>query len=155
MQAILFLLFDVSMRLLHPIHVSVSDVEITARDITWTARIYKDDLLLGMYGHDVNMAMLDDQKKVEKDILSFFSRNVQLSIDGKNVKWSLKEIQSDPEAIWIVATADVNSLTSLTVQNRILFDVYSDQKNVVNISWDTGKKNMVFEKGREKKVITL
>lgn len=155
MQVILFLLMNVSFVLLHPIHVSVSDVEITSNDITWTARIYKDDLLLGMYGQDINMAILDDQKKVEKDILSFFSRNVQLSIDGKNVKWSLKEIQSDPEAIWIIATTPIHKLTSLTVQNRILFDVYSDQKNVVNISWSTGKKNMVFEKGEEKKVITL
>lgn len=140
---------------LHPIHVSVSDVEITPTVITWTARIYKDDLLRGMYGDKIDMSLFDQEEKIRKDILTYFSRNIAVTADQNKLKWILNEIQGDPEAIWITASAPINTPTSLVIQNRILLDVYSDQKNVVNFTWNTGKKNLVFEKGDEKKVISL
>lgn len=141
--------------LLHPIHVSVSDVEITSADITWTARIYKDDLLRGMYGDKIDMSVFNHEEKVRKDIMTYFSKNVTVTSNQNKLKWTLKDIQADPEAIWITASTPINTTTSLVIQNRILLDVYSDQKNVVNFTWSTGKKNMVFEKGDEKKLISL
>src|SRR5687768_9215468 len=131
----------------HPIHISLSEVEINPDNILWSARIYKDDLLLGMYGPLVNTAWLDDRKGLEKDIGSYFSKNISVSVENKELKWSLVELQSDPEAIWIIMTAKIGTPpSSITVQNKILLNVYSDQKNIVNLNWSSGKKNMVFEK---------
>ena len=140
----------------HPIHISLSEVEINTDNILWSARIYKDDLLLGMYGPLVNTAWLDDRKGLEKDIGSYFSKNISVSVQNKDLKWSLVELQSDPEAIWIIMTAKIDMpLSSITVQNKILLNVYSDQKNIVNLNWSTGKKNIVFEKGRDKKTLEI
>jgi hypothetical protein len=152
---LLFFLFKMLFAPLHPIHVSVSDVDITTADITWTARIYKDDLLRALYGDKIDMSLFDDEEKIRKDILLYFSRNVIVTANQDKLKWTLKDIQSDPEAIWITASAPINTAASLVIQNRILLDVYNDQKNVVNFTWNTGKKNLVFEKGDEKKVISL
>src|SRR5687768_16020640 len=85
----------------HPIHISVTDVEIKSDTVYWTSRIYKDDLLLGMYGKSVDMKILDDRARVEKGIFEYLTRNVSLSIDGNTIKWKLHTIESDPEAIWI------------------------------------------------------
>src|SRR5687768_4116620 len=152
---LLIFLLNTILSALHPIHVSVSDVEITDRNITWTARIYKDDLLLGMYGENIDMSVFDDEEKVRKDIMSYFSRSITVTQGNQKLKWVLKDIQADPEAIWITASAPVVSPASLTIHNRILLDVYNDQKNVVNFSWSSGKKNLVFEKGDDKKMIEL
>src|SRR5687768_18559924 len=99
-MALIYLLHFLSV-FLHPIHVSVSEVEINGTEIIWNARIYKDDLLLGMYGTDMNMDILDNHEKVKEDILSYFSKNVSLVHDRTKVKWELIDLQPDPEAIWI------------------------------------------------------
>ena len=146
-------LFHFACSYLHPIHVSVSEVEIHGNEVTWNARIYKDDLLLGMYGGNIDMRVLENPDKVRKDILTYFSKNVTLLHDGNKIKWLLEDVQPDPEAIWITVSSKLPDASSIAIQNRILFDVYNDQKNVVNIVWSNGRKNMVFEKGDEKKVI--
>ncbi len=141
----------------HPIHISVSEVEITTEEINWSIRIYKDDLLQGMYGKVTDMAILDDQEKVRKDILSYISRNISVSVDGNSLKWTLEDIQPDPEAIWVIVSTPVvsSNMNTMTIRNSILLNIYKDQKNVVHLVSGSGKKDMVFEKGDDQKVISL
>ena len=152
-----FLFLFYSINILHPIHVSVTDVDITSNEITWTSRIYKDDLLLGMYGKEVNIALLDDREKIEKNIHKYLTNNIGIQLNGTNLKWILKEVNADQEAIWITVSSAATTTPSsqLIIQNRILLDVYNDQKNVVNFNWPSGKKNFVFEKGREKETLKI
>jgi len=152
---LLIFLLNTILSALHPIHVSVSDVEITDMNITWTARIYKDDLLLGMYGENIDMSVFENEEKVRKDIMSYFSRSITVTQGNQKLKWVLKDIQADTVAIWIAASALIVSTASFTIHNRILLDAYNDQKNVGNFTWSTGKKNLVFEKGDDKKMIEL
>ena len=156
MLLFVFMLNAVLSTLPHPIHISMSDVEISSEEITWTSRIYKDDLLLGLYGDNINLERLDDRQKIEKDILNYLTKNIAVNLKGKSLKWTLQSIDSDPEALWITLSANTDKeFTTITVFNRILFDIYDDQKNIVNFTWDTGKKNIIFEKGKEKKELSL
>lgn len=141
----------------HPIHISVSEVEIKPTDITWTARIYKDDLLAGMYGKKANIDMLGEPAKIKSDILAYLTSNVSIHIDSKPLTWTLVDIQPDPEAIWVTMISNVDQRPGipLMVRNHILIDLYYDQKNVVNLTWNMGKKNLVFEKGDDQKTIVL
>lgn len=156
MFLIIFLLTAVLSPPPHPIHISVSDVEISSGAITWTSRIYKDDLLRGLYGDNINMDRLDNREKIEKDILNYLTKNISVNLKGKSLKWSLQSIDSDPEALWItLSTYTDQELTTITVFNRILFEIYDDQKNIVNFTWNTGKKNIIFEKGKDRKELSL
>lgn len=139
----------------HPIHISVSEVEITSGEISWTARIYTDDLLLGIYGKDADMTLLADQKKVKNDILTYLVRNISVTVSDNPLQWDLVDIQPDPEAIWTTIKSDIGNsrITSINISNNILLDVYKDQKNIVNISTGSVKKNIVFERGDGMKVV--
>ncbi len=150
-------IFSFTALMVHPIHVSVSEVELSADEITWTSRIYKDDLLLGVYGKNADVTMLGEPEKIREDIFNYLKSNVSVLLDDTELQWSFSEIQPDPEAIWITITATLNGKTCSTIKirNHILLGVYNDQKNVVNLTWKTGKKNMVFEKGDDQKVISL
>lgn len=141
----------------HPIHVSVSDVTISATEIEWSVRIFKDDLLLAVYGDAFDMSVLENEEKVRKDILAYLSKSVRFFADDKAVSWSFKELAPDPEAIWITITGPIAtpSIQKITIRNRILLDVYGDQKNIVNLSSLKMKKNLIFEKGGDEKVITF
>ena len=150
-------LFSFNALTVHPIHVSVSEVELSAGEISWTSRIYKDDLLLGVYGKKADVTMLGEPEKIRDDIFKYLTSNVKVLVDETELIWVLAEIQPDPEAIWITITAPLNhkQCNTIKIRNHILLGVYDDQKNVVNLTWTTGKKNMVFEKGDDQKVITL
>lgn len=157
MFIILLLLSHVALDRTHPIHISVSTVEISATEIKWTARIYKDDLLRDMYNNSISLERLDDRQKLNKDVLTYFSKKITIAADGKNLKWALVDIQSDHEAIWISTSTPISqtTTTSLSITNRILLDTYNDQKNVVNLIWLGGKKNFVFEKKDFLKYVTF
>lgn len=141
----------------HPIHISVSHVDISSHEIHWSARIYTDDLLLGVYGREIDASMFDDRARTEQDIFAFIVKNIRVTADGANMKWKLKEVTSDPEAIWITVSAPLSggSISKLSIHNRILLDIYSDQKNIVNLNWGSGKTNLVFERGKEKKEVAI
>lgn len=157
MLTVVFLLMQLMNVWVHPIHISVSEVELTADEITWTARIYRDDLLLALYGKNVDVSQLDDDDKIRKDILKYLTKNVSITIHASPLKWILTDLQPDPEAIWITLSAFLpdKPIDTLSVRNHILLDTYRDQKNVTNFIWATGKKNVVFDSGCDQKVISL
>ncbi len=146
-----------SITALHPIHVSVSEVELTDHDVTWTVRIYKDDLLLGMYGKNADVSNLGEPEEIKKDILSYLNKNMSFSITDLPLAWTVTDIQPDPESIWVILSAKTGSRlpSTIVIKNHILLDIYRDQKNIVNLIWKTGKKNLVFERGADVKTITL
>ncbi len=143
--------------ILHPIHVSVSEIELTESEINWTVRIYKDDLLLGIYGKNADVDNLGEPEQIKKDILAYLNKNISFTIGGNAVSWTVMDIQPDPESIWVILSSKAIQSIPATfgIRNHILLDVYRDQKNIVNLSWKTGKKNMVFERGSDIKTITL
>jgi hypothetical protein len=141
----------------HPIHVSVSEVDIEKDKITWTARIYKDDLLLALYGNKANKVKNAEDDEIREDIYNYLSRKVTVQIQDDKLSWMLMEVQPDPEALYITLTAHHSSISlpSLIVKNQILLEVYRDQKNLVNFNWVGGKKNVVFESGDDQELILL
>ena len=157
MFSFLIFLFTFLVKAEHPIHVSVSDVTISATEIEWSVRIFKDDLLLAVYGDAFDMSVLENDEKVRKDILAYLNKSVRIFADDKAVAWSFKDLAADPEAIWITITGPVSNadIQKIRIRNRILLDVYGDQKNIVNLTSFKLKKNFVFEKGGDEKVITF
>lgn len=157
----MFLLFFIShlftLIALHPIHVSVSEVELAEYEVTWTVRIYKDDLLLGMYGKNADVSNLGEPEEIKKDILKYLNKHVSFSILDKSLAWTVIDIQPDPESIWVTLSAKTNTSlpSTFVIKNHILLDVYRDQKNIVNLIWKTGKRSVVFERGSEEKSISL
>jgi len=89
--------------------------------------------------------------------LSYVSKNIIIEFAGTPLKWSLVDIQPDPEAIWVTVKTSLpeKNGASFTVHNRVLMEVYKDQKNVVHFNCSTGNKNLVFERGDDAKVISF
>jgi hypothetical protein len=131
----------------HPIHISVTEIEFTDTEIVWTSRIYTDDLLLAVYGKNTTAVPDLEPEEINKDILQYLSANVTLILDKNKISWTLVDVQPDPEAIWITMSAmnSISNPNSLQIGNRILADVYRDQKNIVNLTIRDKKKNLVFE----------
>lgn len=142
----------------HPIHVSVSDVILREESVEWTARIYKDDLLLGLYGKRSQHVRQDDVDRIRQDILRYMQQHVSVMVGDAEVQWTLAGLHPDPEAMWITLTAKLNGLPlkNLSVHTTILMEVYDDQKNIVNLEAPQQKnKTFIFESGDTSKKITF
>lgn len=135
--------------LLHPVHVSVSEVKILPSAISWQVRIYSDDLMAGLYGKAVITSRLDDPRGVERDILKYLSRHILVVGDGKPIRWALSTLEHDPESIFVTLTAKLEQpvLSAWKISNTLLTEVYADQKNVVHIDKAGQAHHFLFEKG--------
>ena len=133
----------------HPIHVSVSDVKVSASHIEWTTRIYTDDLLLGVYGKHVSPARIGDMEDIRRDVLRYLARHIKAGSGQAPVKWTITSIDHDLEAVSVTLTATIDTTGTMDwiVGNSTLTEVYADQKNIVNISLNGKTINMLFEKG--------
>lgn len=155
---VLFLLMSLWLLREHPIHVSVSDVVIQQEKIEWTARIYKDDLLLGLYGKHVDPALLENPAKTRSDILRYMQKHVRVTLGAEPLTWTITDLHPDPEAMWITLTADLREqdVSALQLHPTMLMEVYDDQKNIVNIEKPSSKPiTLIFESGDKEKSVTF
>jgi len=60
MIAVFCMWLGMIMSSVHPIHISVSEVELKGEEMNWSVSIYKDELLRGMYGEVKDCSILDD-----------------------------------------------------------------------------------------------
>ncbi len=141
----------------HPIHVSVSEVELSSGRAEWTVRIFKDDFLLALYGRKAKLSILDQPDRLRADILRYLSSHILLFTDGQASNWELKEIHADPEALWMTLTCSLadQPVSTITFINTVLMETYSDQKNIVNISGLKKRSVFIFGKGDGVKKISL
>ena len=139
----------------HPIHISVSEVEISDAHVEWTIRIFKDDLLLGLYGKNTSMERLNDEYRIKKDVLKYLSDHIQCSSSSSKAVWQLTDVQSDPEAIWMTLSTrfTIPEDRHIDFRNTVLLKEYDDQKNITHITFKGETQSVVFDHGDEQKLI--
>ena len=149
MQLLIFLLIYFLRIDPHPIHVTVSEVDISDASIDWTIRIYKDDLLLGVYGKKAGFEKLNDEAKIKKDVLSYLEDHIMLSASTAKVAWQITDIQGDPEAVWTTLRSSFifPEDHTLQVMNSVLMKEYADQKNIIHFTYKEETKSLVLEQG--------
>jgi hypothetical protein len=141
----------------HPIHISVSEVEIRDAHVEWTIRIFKDDLLLALYGKSTSMDRLNDESRIRKDVLKYLSEHIQLSSSTSKAIWQLTDIQSDVEAVWMTLQTPFvfPEDHQVDIRNSVLLKEYNDQKNITHITRDGDTQSVVFDDGDEQKLISF
>ncbi|HEY3384926.1 MAG TPA: DUF6702 family protein [Saprospiraceae bacterium] len=157
MQTFLFLLFFLLQVDPHPIHITVSEVEISESSIDWTIMIYKDDLLLGVYGKKAGFEKLTDESKIKEDVFAYLKRHIKVSASSSGIDWQLADIQSDQEAIWTTLRTKFVLPEDLTLEiiNSVLMKEYSDQKNIIHCTFKEETKSLVFEQGDDVKQVSF
>jgi hypothetical protein len=157
MQTLLFLLLSLLRLDPHPIHISVSEVEISESNMDWTIMIYKDDLLLGVYGKKAGFEKFNDESQIKEDVLAYLKKHIRLSASTSNVDWQLTDIQSDQEAIWTTLRTKfiMPEDHTLEIINSVLMKEYSDQKNIIHFTYKEETKSIVFEQGDDVKQVSF
>jgi hypothetical protein len=137
---------------LHDFHMSKTLVKHVQEEKTLqvTMHLFIDDFeeALSMSGVD-SVFMCTKMENSDTDIFvqSYVRDRFFLEIEGKRVEFEYlgKEISESLDGVWLYMEAfDIDAPQDVKVTNKLLTEVFPDQKNIVNIRIDDREKMLLF-----------
>jgi hypothetical protein len=128
---------------LHPIHLSVSEINYNEKDkaLQITSRIFLDDLE-GCIRNQRNNQELDVLEPgagltSEQVIGEYVLKQFTVKLDGKLQKMNFLGFErEDPAIICYIEIPNVKKFKTLEVKNQVIFDLYDDQSNIVHVTYN-------------------
>lgn len=133
----------------HKFHASLANVEYneTTKSAEISIRVFADDLEASLgkrHGSRVQIGLTPNAEKIAFDyVASAFELR-----DRSGAKVDLRWVGMEPQAdvVWIYVEAPLEAgLDGATVDDRIFFDLFRDQVNLVNVRHGDRKASLVFE----------
>jgi hypothetical protein len=127
--------------LLHPIHLSVTEIEYSEKDraIQITSRIFIDDLELSLRSklHQPDLDILQPKNGLTLDQMTgdYLKEHLRIKIDGKpqTIKLLGHEIE-DAAAVFYIEVENVKKIKLLEIRNDVIMETHDDQSNIVHVT---------------------
>ncbi|MDZ7877546.1 MAG: DUF6702 family protein [Saprospiraceae bacterium] len=141
----------------HAFHLSKTDIVYQPKEKTLqlTMHIFIDDLEVALEKQGKKSLSVGTEKEkagVNDLINQYVQQNFGLTVNNKKTPLLFvgKEATADKQALWVyLEIKDVKNINSLTVENKMLTEVYPDQKNLVQVIVPTKKAHsFVLERGK-------
>lgn len=147
---------------LHPIHVSVCDLEFDRKEerLELTMRIFTDDLEQQIRKETGNKTMdiLNPPQEFSTDELfeEYLNRHFKLEVNGAYTSYEYLGHEVEAGSVYCyMMVPEVTELSSLTVFNDILLDIFDDQVNLIHVEVDGDIQTMMFKEGRPTSALDL
>ncbi|MTI21425.1 hypothetical protein E1176_10380 [Fulvivirga sp. RKSG066] len=146
---------------LHPIHVSVTDIEydedrkaleiashIFLDDIEKHIRIIKKERYLDI--------LKPDKDRTTDDLISEYLKDrIAINVNGKPEEYKYLGFEREAGAIYVYMEVEkVRKLKSLEIRNEVLLDLYEDQINLVHVKVDGKIRSLKLEENNEKEQLS-
>ena len=141
----------------HPIHISNCELRFNEGSSTFqvSLKMYIDDLEVAIKNEGYPLLNLGDTKEdiqADEYLHSYIDKYFTIEIDGKKWKSQFvgKEISDDYLAIWcyLEYSGDLVRAQKFVLTNRVLLDLYNDQRNIMDIRMNsTHKAFTILEPG--------
>ena len=161
MMTKLALFVSLIMTTFHPIHVAVTQIDHDKEDKTLQVahKVFVDDFekrLEDLYQVNLEMGLEKEHADCNQFITKYLNQNFKLTVNGKEVQgnWVGKELEGP--AVWIyIEYPNVKKPKSIKVENRILFETFNDQKNLVHFNYNGIKRSLILKKEEEVGEVTF
>ena len=145
-----------SFTILHKYYVSVSEIEFVKeqKSVQITSRIFIDDfetLLRQRYDKDITLAIENEKSTVNFYIEKYLKEKFKIKINGQEIAFKFlgKEYEDDI-MISYLEIENIHEISLIQVTNRVLFDVFSDQQNIVRFKINSKNKSFLLTKENDK-----
>lgn len=148
MSVLIYTFFCLLPSLMHPLHMSVTNVDIVENQAQITSRIFKDDLALELKQAnllDINwenkQEWLDNKSAVYErveELLFFTVHGIKCERVGEV---ELRVLNETIELRWTIAIPDPGQFG---VTNQLLLELYPDQKNLMVIHYKDEELGIAF-----------
>jgi len=148
---------------LHKIHVSVAQLEFnqTSQSVECVIRVYADDLENALSLHSkrqikIDPAVANKDKRLSETVLAYLQEKFEMKNSaGRPVKLNWVGMEWQVDMFWLRVEGKMpNGLDGSQLRNRIFFDLYDDQVNIVNSKIQDKQIGLIFESKDDFKTIT-
>ena len=144
---------------MHKYYVSVTEVEYVKeqKSVQIITRIFIDDfekLLRERYDKDITLAIENEKTTVDYYTEKYLKDKFKININEQEVEFKFlgKEYEEDIMVNYL-EIENVEDISSIHVVNRILFDVFPDQQNIVRLKINTKNKSFLLTKENDKRML--
>ncbi len=140
-----FFLFNANV---HPYHVSATEMEYDAKSkrVEISTKIFTDDfetVLAKLYKQKADLSNPKLKTQMTVLINKYITTHLTLKTGDKILPLKLYDWEIDHEAVFVYTTAEAPAfnIKSITVENRILYDLFEDQVNIVHFIYKGNRKS--------------
>lgn len=145
----------------HPIHISVTEIEYDEREkeLEIITRIFTDDL---------ELAIREQQNNPELELLKlpaatldelvkpYLLKQLSVMLDGKTQNLNYLGHEQDGDAhVFFIQIQPVKKWKSITIQNQVLLEMYDDQSNIVHVTVREKTRSMRLMRNNEAGTLTF
>jgi len=147
----LFLFFTgISNPVMHPIHVSICNVDFSDSGNTVAIKLFKDDFALALKNNfQVDVPMEKADEPANRQIISKYVNDC-LKIEmnnNKSLDLVFKSSEINEDAIWLYFKTDNKTITgNLKIKNTLMLDLWDDQTNLMIIGFKGQEKGYRFNR---------
>jgi hypothetical protein len=126
-------------KILHPLHVSVTEINHNATDKTLeiSCKLFTDDfekVLSQNYKTKVDLINPPDRPAMEKLVNDFIQKHLVIKADGKLAQMLYLGFEKDNDAVYSYFQVDnTAAVKKLAITNNILHEMFTDQINLMHV----------------------
>ena len=142
----------------HDVHISLCELRFNEQSSSFEVaiKIFIDDLELAMRKEGVANLYIgtpNEKENAGDAIASYLNHHFSIEIDGHKLApvFIGKEVTDDQLAVWcyVEYKKDLSGADKCVLTNRILFDLYADQRNIMDIRMGQSHKDYtILESGK-------
>lgn len=125
--------------LIHPLHLSVSDIDHNpeAKTLEITQRLFADDLedaLRQFSGEKVDVLNPADPEHLKELIGEYVQQHFIISLNEQPQALHYLGYEQEEDAMWLYfQLTEVPDFSSIGVKNTVFFEMFDDQTNIINV----------------------
>ena len=146
---------------LHEFYVSVTQIEYVAQkqSVQIISRIFVDDferLLRERYDESLILTSGGESPEVDRFTEQYLKEKIRIQIDGTSRELSFigKEYEDDIMFAYLEIEG-VEDINSIEISNRVLFEIFEDQQNIIRTSINGKKKSIILVRENAKGVLNF
>lgn len=145
---------------LHPIHLSVSEINYSEKDkaLQITSRIFLDDLELSIQNEldekDLDLLEPGQGRTTEQLINEYVIKRLTIKLDGKLQKLNFLGFErEDPAVICYIEIEGVKKFKTIEIKNEVIMETHNDQSNLVHVTYKGPVKSLRLMRDKSSDVL--
>lgn len=134
---------------MHKYYISVTQINYIQekQSVQITSRIFIDDfenILRERYDNSITLAGKNEIQIIDTYVEKYLKEKITIKINNKNVKTIFigKEYEGDIMRCYL-EIENIKNIKSLEVSNKILFDLFNDQQNIIKTKINSKQKSVI------------
>ena len=145
----------------HKFYVSTTNIEYVddKQTVQIITKIFLDDIeevLRERYHSEVHLASEKETEQDAKLLKEYILQKLKVTVDGKEAKFNYLGKEYDIDIVKsFIEIENVASFNSVEIENKILMDLFPEQKNIIHIKTKNTKRSLILEKENPKGVLNF